>query len=111
MKTIFDLFILSIFWLIFFQAMAPQMQTPGEDLSTPKVGTLLRPSLGGQQHRNFSVDLWKSAFHDAFSRICPLRAAGHECGCLTVLPKLVCFEMGIISCLKIIMVFCCDVYS
>jgi hypothetical protein len=75
------------------QAMTPQMQTPVEDLSTPKISRLLENSLGDQQHGNFSIDLWKTAFHDAFSRICPLRASGHECGCLPVLAKLVCFQI------------------
>lgn len=69
------------------------MQTPMEDLSRPKIDRLLGPSLGGQQHGNFSIDLWKTAFGDAFSRICPLRASGHECGCLPVLAKLVSFQM------------------
>ncbi|VAI33803.1 unnamed protein product [Triticum turgidum subsp. durum] len=32
---------------------------------------------------------WQTAFCDVFSRICPLRAGGHECGCLPVLAKLV----------------------
>jgi hypothetical protein len=71
---------------LFFQAMTPHMQTPAEDLSTLK----------DQQHGNFSIDIWKSVFLDAFSRICPLRAGGHECGCLPALAKLVCFEMGVI---------------
>jgi hypothetical protein len=69
--------------------MTPHMQTPVEDLSTPH-------SLGDQQHGSFSIDIWKTAFHDAFSRICPLRAGGHECGCLPVLVKLVCFQMLIL---------------
>lgn len=76
------------------------MQTPVEDLSTPKVGMLLQPSLGDHQHGNFSIDLWKNAFCDAFSRICPLRSGGHECGCLPVLAKLVRFEMSIFCCLN-----------
>ncbi|CAN6218145.1 unnamed protein product [Urochloa humidicola] len=46
---------------VWWQAMTPHMQTPVEDSSTPKIG----------------------------SRICPLRAGGHECGCLPVLAKLV----------------------
>nr|CAB3453771.1 unnamed protein product [Digitaria exilis] len=71
------------------EAMTPNMQTPMGDLSTPKIDKLLGPSLGDQQHGNFSIDLWKTAFRDAFSRICPLRAGGHECGCLPVLAKLV----------------------
>jgi hypothetical protein len=77
------------------------MQTPVEGLSTPKIGRLLGPSLGDQQHGNFSIDLWKTAFRDAFSRICPLRASGHECGCLPVLAKLVCFQMFLFCYLKI----------
>ncbi|KAJ1290172.1 hypothetical protein BS78_02G223200 [Paspalum vaginatum] len=82
---IFSRIVESVWW----QAMTPHMQTPVGDLSTPKIGRLLGPSLGDQQHGNFSIDLWKTAFHDAFSRICPLRAGGHECGCLPVLTKLV----------------------
>lgn len=75
---IFSRIVESVWW----QAMTPHMQTPVEDLSTPH-------SLGDQQHGSFSIDIWKTAFHDAFSRICPLRAGGHECGCLPVLVKLV----------------------
>ncbi|RLN34442.1 uncharacterized protein C2845_PM03G01420 [Panicum miliaceum] len=82
---IFSRIVESVWW----QVMTPYMQTPVEDLSTPKIGRLLGPSLGDQQHGNFSIDLWKTAFRDAFSRICPLRASGHECGCLPVLAKLV----------------------
>ncbi|CAL5073670.1 unnamed protein product [Urochloa decumbens] len=82
---IFSRIVESVWW----QAMTPHMQTPLEDLSTLKIGRLLGPSLGDQQHGNFSIDLWKTAFRDAFSRICPLRASGHECGCLPVLEKLV----------------------
>jgi len=82
---IFSRIVESVWW----QAMTPHMQTPVEDLSTPKISRLLRPSLGDQQHGNFSIDLWKTAFRDASSRICPLRASGHECGCLPVLAKLV----------------------
>ncbi|RCV12223.1 hypothetical protein SETIT_2G252500v2 [Setaria italica] len=82
---IFSRIVESVWW----QAMTPHMQTPVEDLSTPKISRLLGPSLGDQQHGNFSIDLWKTAFRDAFSRICPLRASGHECGCLPVLAKLV----------------------
>ncbi|CAN6196406.1 unnamed protein product [Urochloa humidicola] len=82
---IFSRIVESVWW----QAMTPHMQAPVEDSSTPKIGRLLGSSLGDQQHGNFSIDLWKTAFRDAFSRICPLRASGHECGCLPVLAKLV----------------------
>ncbi|CAD6224432.1 unnamed protein product [Miscanthus lutarioriparius] len=82
---IFSRIVESVWW----QAMTPHMQTPVEDLSTPKIERSLGHSLGDQQHGSFSIDIWKTAFHDAFSRICPLRAGGHECGCLPVLAKLV----------------------
>ncbi|XP_076940862.1 uncharacterized protein LOC143610207 [Bidens hawaiensis] len=42
-----------------------------------------------QEQANFSMELWKTAFMDACERICPVRAGGHECGCLPVLSRLV----------------------
>ncbi|XP_006660764.2 uncharacterized protein LOC102709200 [Oryza brachyantha] len=82
---IFSRIVESVWW----QALTPHMQTLREDISSPKAGSLSGPALGDQQQGNFSIHLWKTAFHDAFSRICPLRAGGHECGCLPVLAKLV----------------------
>lgn len=49
------------------------------------------PSLGDQQQGNFSVSLWRSTFQDAFQRLCPVRASGHECGCLPVIARMVRF--------------------
>ncbi|RLN04960.1 uncharacterized protein C2845_PM13G21950 [Panicum miliaceum] len=74
---------------VWWQALTPHMQKPAEGSSTPKAGRVLGPALGDQQQGSFSVNLWKAAFHDAFSRMCPLRAGGHDCGCLPVLAKLV----------------------
>ncbi|CAO2169593.1 unnamed protein product [Urochloa humidicola] len=74
---------------VWWQALTPHMQTPAEGSSTPKAGRVLGPALGNQQQGTFSVNLWKAAFYDSFSRMCPLRAGGHECGCLPVLAKLV----------------------
>uniref|UniRef100_A0A0E0AXC1 Dilute domain-containing protein n=1 Tax=Oryza glumipatula TaxID=40148 RepID=A0A0E0AXC1_9ORYZ len=82
---IFSRIVETVWW----QALTPHMQTPVEGSSTPKTGRVLGPSLGDQQQGTFSVNLWKAAFHDAFNRICPLRAGGHECGCLPVLAKMV----------------------
>lgn len=82
---IFSLIVETVWW----QALTPHMQTPVQGSSTPKAGRVLGPALGDQQQGTFSVNLWKAAFHDALSRICPLRAGGHECGCLRVLAKLV----------------------
>ncbi|CAM0951974.1 unnamed protein product [Alopecurus aequalis] len=82
---IFSRIVESVWW----QALTPRMQTPVEDPSTPKAGNLLGPALVDQHHCVFSINLWKTALCDVFSRICPLRASGHECGCLPVLAKLV----------------------
>lgn len=46
-------------------------------------------SSGDHDQGNFSLELWKKAFKDACERLCPLRAGGHECGCLPVLAQLV----------------------
>ncbi|XP_028553935.1 uncharacterized protein LOC110093063 isoform X2 [Dendrobium catenatum] len=83
---IFSRAVESVWW----QALTPHMQPPVEDFYQIKgVGKLLGPALGDPQQGNFSVDLWKSAFHDAFSRLCPVRAGRHECGCSPVLLRLV----------------------
>jgi len=42
-----------------------------------------------QEQGNLSLDIWKNAFREACERLCPIRAGGHECGCLSVLPRLV----------------------
>ncbi|KAF7059476.1 hypothetical protein CFC21_066379 [Triticum aestivum] len=82
---IFSRIVESVWW----QALTPCMQTPIEDSSTPSVRKPLGHSSADQHQSTFCIDLWKAAFCDAFSRICPLRAGGHECGCLPVLAKLV----------------------
>lgn len=46
-------------------------------------------SAGEEQQGKFSLELWKKAFRDACEKICPVRAGGHECGCLHLLSKLV----------------------
>ncbi|XP_020582309.1 uncharacterized protein LOC110025949 [Phalaenopsis equestris] len=81
---IFSRAVESVWW----QALTPYMQSPVEDLYKPKsIVKLFGPSLGDPKQRNFSVNLWRSAFHDAFSRLCPVLAGGHECGCLQVLAR------------------------
>lgn len=44
-----------------------------------------------QDKSNLSLDIWKNALEETFERLCPIRAEGHECGCLPMLPKLVSF--------------------
>lgn len=46
-------------------------------------------SSNNEQRGSYSSELWKKAFKDACERICPVRAGGHECGCLRFLSKLV----------------------
>lgn len=72
------------------QALTPNMQSPADNLSNNKTtGRLLGPALGDQQQGSFSINLWKNAFQDASQRLCPVRAGGHECGCLLVLARMV----------------------
>jgi hypothetical protein len=55
----------------------------------PKKGYGKIPVVGNQQQATISMDIWKKAFKEASERLCPVRAAGHECGCLPMLTKLV----------------------
>ncbi|KAG0467364.1 hypothetical protein HPP92_018944 [Vanilla planifolia] len=83
---IFSRAVESVWW----QALTPHMQSPIEDLyNTRSIGQLLGPVLGDPEQGNFSVNWWRSAFHDAFSRLCPVRSGGHECGCVPALARLV----------------------
>ena len=54
-----------------------------------------RHGIGDEDQGSFSIDLWKRAFKDACERLCPLRAGGHECGCLPVIARLVQFSIDI----------------
>ena len=45
--------------------------------------------VGNQQQATVSMDIWKKALKEASERLCPIRAAGHECGCLPMLSQLV----------------------
>ncbi|XP_019187929.1 PREDICTED: uncharacterized protein LOC109182259 isoform X2 [Ipomoea nil] len=81
---IFSRIVESIWW----QAFTPNMQPPIDNPSIGKaVVRLSGPALGDQQQGRFSIDLWNNAFRDAFNRLCPVRAGGHECGCLPVLAR------------------------
>lgn len=48
-----------------------------------------RNNLASHEQGSFSIELWKKAFKDACERLCPIRAGGHECGCLSALVILV----------------------
>lgn len=63
-----------------------------------------------QEQSNFSLELWKKAFRDACERLCPVRAGGHECGCLPLLSRLVhlCTQIFSSLCYLLISIFISD---
>ncbi|XP_047327058.1 uncharacterized protein LOC124930751 isoform X2 [Impatiens glandulifera] len=75
---IFNRIVESIWW----QALTPNMQSPTEKTNSGKM-------LSSDDHEkgSYSIDLWKNAFEDALKRLCPVRAGGHECGCLPALSR------------------------
>lgn len=88
---IFSRIIESIWW----QTFTPHMQSGVANeicrsMSSDSIKFYRRTfSSVDQQLENFSSELWKKAFRDAYERICPVRAGGHECGCLPVLSRLI----------------------
>ncbi|XVF43756.1 hypothetical protein PTKIN_Ptkin02bG0065700 [Pterospermum kingtungense] len=82
---IFSRIIESVWW----QTLTPHMQSSAAKSSSSRKTSTRRNVLGDQEQGNFSIDHWKKAFKDACERLCPIRASGHECGCLAVLAKLV----------------------
>ena len=73
------------------------MQPVDAEVTNEGVGSTSRksfrrmPGSCDQEQGDFSFDIWKNAFRDACERLCPIRAGGHECGCLLVLSRLVSF--------------------
>jgi hypothetical protein len=71
------------------------MQHVDTNLTNKEVDSSLRKSYKrtyssyDQDKGNLSLDIWKNAFKEACERLCPIRAGGHECGCLPMLHKLV----------------------
>lgn len=66
-----------------------------------------------QEQSNFSLELWKKAFRDACERLCPVRAGGHECGCLPLLSRLVrlCTQIFSSLCYLLISIFISRLYE
>ncbi|XP_056169821.1 uncharacterized protein LOC115672870 isoform X2 [Syzygium oleosum] len=85
---IFSRAIESIWW----QTLTPYMQS-----TTIKATDIMDSSLNESGERvthedvrgDISLDHWKKAFRDACERLCPVRAVGHECGCLPMLARLI----------------------
>nr|XP_034920295.1 uncharacterized protein LOC118053218 isoform X1 [Populus alba]XP_034920303.1 uncharacterized protein LOC118053218 isoform X1 [Populus alba]XP_034920309.1 uncharacterized protein LOC118053218 isoform X1 [Populus alba] len=82
---IFSRIVESVWW----QTLTPHMQSTAVKSSHSRKTSARRHGLGDQEQGNFAIDLWKKAFRDACERLCPVRAGGHECGCLPVLSRLV----------------------
>ncbi|WCJ38729.1 hypothetical protein M5689_019769 [Euphorbia peplus] len=82
---IFSRIVESVWW----QTLTPYMQSTAVKGSSSKKIHAKKYGLGDQEQGNFAIDLWKKAFRDACERLCPIRACGHECGCLPVLSRLV----------------------
>lgn len=88
---IFSRIVESVWW----QTLTPHMQSSAAQMIDKVVDSGVRKkyrrssSSGDQEQVNFSLELWKKAFKDACERLCPVRAGGHECGCLPVLAKLI----------------------
>lgn len=82
---------------LFLQTLTPRMQSSAASTrefdkangSASKKIFGRTPSSMNQEQGDFSLELWKKAFRDAHERLCPLRASGHECGCLPVPARLV----------------------
>ncbi|KAL9401255.1 hypothetical protein Peur_005104 [Populus x canadensis] len=82
---IFSRIVESVWW----QTLTPHMQSTAVKSSHSRKTNARRHGLGDHEQDNFAIDLWKKAFRDACERLCPVRAGGHECGCLPVLSRLV----------------------
>lgn len=87
---IFSRIVETLWW----QTFTPHMQSADitgglRSTPNPKKGYGRIPVVGNQQQATISMDIWKKAFKEASERLCPVRAAGHECGCLPMLTKLV----------------------
>ncbi|CAN0896161.1 hypothetical protein LINGRAHAP2_LOCUS18311 [Linum grandiflorum] len=84
---IFSRIVESVWW----QTLTPHMQSTAVKGSGSKKAHAhaRKHGLGDQEQGNFAIDLWQRAFKDACERLCPIRAGGHECGCLHVLARLV----------------------
>ncbi|KAG2325566.1 hypothetical protein Bca4012_040081 [Brassica carinata] len=76
---IFSRIVESVWWQVF----TPHMQSP------ENCGKTNGKLMGDEEKGSFSIILWQNAFKVALSRLCPMRGAGHECGCLPILSKMV----------------------
>ncbi|KAL2320272.1 hypothetical protein Fmac_029241 [Flemingia macrophylla] len=84
---IFSRIVESIWW----QSLTPHMQLAYAKVTRKDLAKNYKhiSTSFDQEQGNLSLDIWKNAFREACERLCPIRAGGHECGCLSVLPRLI----------------------
>ncbi|KAK7380998.1 hypothetical protein VNO78_33520 [Psophocarpus tetragonolobus] len=86
---IFSRIIESIWW----QTLTPHMQhtkfVNKEVISASRKSYKRTSSSCDKEQSNLSLYIWKNAFRESCERICPIRAGGHECGCLPMLSRLI----------------------
>ncbi|PIN07683.1 hypothetical protein CDL12_19748 [Handroanthus impetiginosus] len=87
---LFSRIVESVWWQTFMPHMQPAVAKRSKNTSsTTKKTNGGRNNLGNHEQGSFSIELWKKSFRDACERLCPIRAGGHECGCLSALVVLV----------------------
>ncbi|BAU01547.1 hypothetical protein LR48_Vigan10g213700 [Vigna angularis] len=86
---IFSRIIESIWWQILIPHMQHTKFNSKEVVSDPRKSYRRTSSSCDQEQGNLSLYIWKNAFREACERICPIRAGGHECGCLPMLSRLI----------------------
>ncbi|MED6132264.1 hypothetical protein PIB30_017531 [Stylosanthes scabra] len=80
---IFSRIVESIWW----QTLTPHMQPIAAKLAQKEVncGSCEKVKREG----NLALDIWKKAFKETCERLCPIRSAGHECGCMPTIRRLI----------------------
>ncbi|XP_057740580.1 uncharacterized protein LOC130957751 [Arachis stenosperma] len=90
---IFSRIVESIWW----QTLTPHMQPIAAKLAQKEVNSASRKNKRGKSNSyekekgegNLPLDIWKKAFKETCERLCPIRSAGHECGCLPIIHRLI----------------------
>ncbi|XP_075494558.1 uncharacterized protein LOC142532178 isoform X1 [Primulina tabacum] len=89
---LFSRIVESVWWQTFTPHMQPNLAKSSDrtnNSSGMKKSNGRRNNIGNHEQGILAIELWKKAFKDACERLCPIRAGGHECGCLSVLVRLV----------------------
>ncbi|PIA33697.1 hypothetical protein AQUCO_04000035v1 [Aquilegia coerulea] len=85
---IFSRIIHAVWRQVFSPCMHPRIVNRAKVLRR-KQNTRSKPSLGDQDQADFSFELWKNAFKDAYDMLCPVRAGGYNCACLPILARMI----------------------